>query len=57
MDILGGGTGGTAHPRRAVIYLQQLLSICTQYGADFDIKYNVKKSKIVIEAEETVNLP
>ena len=28
--------------------LQQLLRICTQYGADFDIKYNSKKSKIMI---------
>ncbi len=28
--------------------LQQLLRICTQYGADFDIKYNAKKSKIMI---------
>ena len=28
--------------------LQQLLRICTQYGADFDIRYNSKKSKIMI---------
>ena len=28
--------------------LQQLLRVCTQYGDDFDIKYNAKKSKIMI---------
>ena len=28
--------------------LQQLLRICSQYGIDFDIKYNVKKSNIMI---------
>ena len=28
--------------------LQQLLAICSMYGAEFDIKYNAKKSKIMI---------
>ena len=28
--------------------LQQLLRVCSQYGADFDIKYNSKKSNIMI---------
>ncbi len=28
--------------------LQQLLSICSRYGSDFDIKFNVKKSNITI---------
>lgn len=28
--------------------LQQLLRICSQYGYDFDIKYNAKKSNIMI---------
>ena len=28
--------------------LQQLLKICTQYGVDFDVKYNAGKSKIMI---------
>ncbi len=28
--------------------LQQLLRVCSQCGLDFDIKYNVKKSNIVI---------
>ena len=28
--------------------LQQLLRICTQYGSDFDIIYNAKKSKLMI---------
>ncbi len=27
--------------------LQQLLRVCSQYGLDFDIKYNVKKSNIM----------
>lgn len=27
--------------------IQQLLRLCTQYGVDFDIKYNPKKSKIM----------
>ncbi len=28
--------------------LQQLLRICSQYGSDFDIKYNAKKSNIMV---------
>lgn len=28
--------------------LQQLLKVCSQYGIDFDIKYNAKKSNIMI---------
>ncbi len=28
--------------------LQQLLRICSRYGSDFDIKYNAKKSNIMI---------
>ncbi len=28
--------------------LQQLLRVCSQYGSDFDIKYNAKKSNILI---------
>lgn len=28
--------------------LQQLLRVCSQYGSDFDIKYNAKKSNITI---------
>ena len=28
--------------------LQKLLSVCSQYGLDFDIKYNAKKSKVMI---------
>lgn len=28
--------------------LQQLLKICSQYGEEFDIKYNAKKSNIII---------
>lgn len=28
--------------------LQQLLRVCSQYGSDFDIKYNAKKSNIMI---------
>ena len=28
--------------------LQQLLTVCSQYGSDFDIKYNAKKSNIMI---------
>ena len=28
--------------------LQQLLRVCSQYGIDFDIKYNAKKSIILI---------
>ena len=28
--------------------LQQLLSVCSQYGFDFNIKYNAKKSKVMI---------
>lgn len=27
--------------------LHQLLRICTQYGAAFDIKYNAKKSRVM----------
>uniref|UniRef100_A0A3P9PUL3 Reverse transcriptase domain-containing protein n=1 Tax=Poecilia reticulata TaxID=8081 RepID=A0A3P9PUL3_POERE len=28
--------------------LQQLLRVCSQYGCDFDIKYNAKKSNVMI---------
>ena len=28
--------------------LQQLLRMCSHYGYDFDIKYNAKKSNIMI---------
>ena len=28
--------------------LQQLLRVCSQYGSDFDIKYNSQKSNIMI---------
>lgn len=29
-------------------WLQQLLSLCTQYGMEYDITYNAKKSNILI---------
>ena len=37
--------------------LQQLLRMCSQYGYDFDIKYNAKKSNIMIKADKKLTTP
>ena len=41
----------TEHPGSFLTYsagLQELLNICSQYGIDYDIQYNAKKSNIMI---------